>query len=339
MSEVLLSIIMPTYNNEKTILSAISSVCMSNSTEFELIVINDGSTDGTESVIRSINDDRVKLINQENRGVSASRNIGISSSQGRYITFLDCDDLYVPDAINLLLKYIKENNFDLLSFGFYSEKISNNEVVKTTPNSISKRIKVDTAQAEDTIRYFFESSHILLQAVWNKVFKKEIIESNDIKFDEDMSCYEDFTFVLNYLEHTNTIIFLDNILYKYCYYSESNVLEKRKGLDLTNNVSVCYKGFIDVCNKFHYSEEFKNYMNAVFLENWVFVSRKYFMKNKVYSKKERKKAFNAFMNDEIFNCFKDSYLNNMRFYRILFKLNDLGLRNATYCLYKHKLIK
>lgn len=104
-----ISVIIPAYNAEKTILSTINSVLNQTFSDFELIIINDGSTDSTLNVANSVEDSRIKVLNYENGGVSEARNRGVKLSRGSLITFLDADDLWTADKLELQLKALKEN--------------------------------------------------------------------------------------------------------------------------------------------------------------------------------------------------------------------------------------
>jgi glycosyltransferase involved in cell wall biosynthesis len=105
----LISVILPVYNGEKTLRETIQSVLNQTFTDFELIIINDGSQDSTLEIISSIHDSRIKVFSYPNSGVSASRNRGISHGMGEYITFIDADDLWTPDKLEKQLKVLQEN--------------------------------------------------------------------------------------------------------------------------------------------------------------------------------------------------------------------------------------
>lgn len=103
------SVVIPAYNAEKYLLDAINSVLRQTYTEFELIVVDDGSTDSTAEILSNINDDRVLLIQRPNGGLAAARNSGIKAAKGEFVAFLDADDRWLPNKLsahNLVL----ENN-------------------------------------------------------------------------------------------------------------------------------------------------------------------------------------------------------------------------------------
>lgn len=127
------SIVIPLYNKEDFIESTIKSVLNQNFTDFEVIIINDGSTDNSENIVTSFNDDRIRILNQENRGLCASRNIGIRTAKGKFIAFLDADDLWTTDFLNTIYKLINTKNK-------YHVFATNVKLLhpKKTPNLIAK---------------------------------------------------------------------------------------------------------------------------------------------------------------------------------------------------------
>ncbi len=104
-----ISVIIPVYNGEKTIVNTLKSVLKQTFTDLELIVIDDGSQDSTLAVIDEIRDSRLKVFSFPNAGVSASRNRGLSKAKGEFISFLDADDLWTPDKLEAQLRALQEN--------------------------------------------------------------------------------------------------------------------------------------------------------------------------------------------------------------------------------------
>ncbi|MGA9379389.1 MAG: glycosyltransferase [Phormidium sp.] len=106
----LISVVIPVYNGEKTIKETIISVLSQTFRDFELIVINDGSQDRSLEIVSSVKDERLKVFTYPNAGLSASRNRGISLASGKYISFIDADDMWTPDKLELQLKALQENS-------------------------------------------------------------------------------------------------------------------------------------------------------------------------------------------------------------------------------------
>lgn len=105
----MVSVIMPVYNNEKFVSQAVQSVLNQTISDLELIIIDDGSTDGTRNVIESFSDERIKYHYQENAGPGAGRNNGMSLSKGEFIAFIDSDDMYKPNKLERQIEFLKEN--------------------------------------------------------------------------------------------------------------------------------------------------------------------------------------------------------------------------------------
>lgn len=108
----LVSIIMPSYNTGKFIQETINSVKNQTYNNWELIIVDDGSTDNTDEVVRAIKDDRIKYIkNKVNKGAAISRNIALREAKGRWIAFLDSDDLWKEDKLEKQIKFMEDNNY------------------------------------------------------------------------------------------------------------------------------------------------------------------------------------------------------------------------------------
>lgn len=139
----MLSIIIPVYNGEKYIESAIKSVLKQPYRNLEIVVVNDCSTDKTKVIVEkmSAEDDRIRLINQSsNKGVSSARNKGIAESCGEYIVFLDCDDVWLPGVITDEKMHVLDcEQYDIVSFGYYetNENITRGKLISTADGVIS----------------------------------------------------------------------------------------------------------------------------------------------------------------------------------------------------------
>lgn len=122
----LVSIIMPAYNAQEFIDEAIESVILQTYNNWELIIINDGSTDNTQQIANRYvaQDARVKLINQANQGETASRNNGIKAATGEYIAFLDSDDFYFPNYLKKMIAAFEQSDCDLIQCGYVFERVA-----------------------------------------------------------------------------------------------------------------------------------------------------------------------------------------------------------------------
>ena len=114
----IISVIIPVYNGEKTIIETIESVLKQTFTDWELIIINDGSTDQTLDIVNRIQDSRIQVVSYPNAGLSASRNRGIAKARGEYISFIDADDLWTADKLEFQLKALEENPQAVLAYSW-----------------------------------------------------------------------------------------------------------------------------------------------------------------------------------------------------------------------------
>lgn len=142
------SIVMPTHNDEKFVKDTITSVLNQSFDDFELIIIDDNSTDETADIIKTFSDKRIKLIvNENNRGAAFSRNVGLSLATGEFIAFLDGDDRWYPDKLKLQLQFMEENNyvFSYTDYELIDEENNKMGIYYTGPMKVSYRkfVRID----------------------------------------------------------------------------------------------------------------------------------------------------------------------------------------------------
>lgn len=179
-----ISVIMPVYNSEKYLYEAINSILRQTFKNFELILVDDGSSDSSGDICDYYKkvDSRVKVIHQSNRGISSARNIGILNSVGRYITFADNDDLYKDRFLEDNFKILEKCNADLVKFSI--------KYIDIDEQGNKKEIyKYELQDREYTPKSISENYEELKRAgvftfVWNMIVKREVIIDNNIIFDE-----------------------------------------------------------------------------------------------------------------------------------------------------------
>ena len=207
--KVKISVIVPIYNVEKYLDRGIRSILNQTFKNFELILVNDGSTDNSLSICDKYkrNDKRVKLINKDNEGVSASRNLGIKISTGEFIMFVDPDDELEEDAIEYLYSLIQSYNADIAC---YKMKTYKNNILNSNIN-IDEEIRV--YYAEEIIREQANKG-VFLHSSCNKLYSKSVV--NDTRFNENIRYAEDALFNFNILSDSNVVVMSN--LQKYNYY-------------------------------------------------------------------------------------------------------------------------
>lgn len=231
--KVILSIIVPVYNTAKQLRRCLDSIVTQLNDQVEVILINDGSTDNSVSIIRDYMEryNQLKLYDKPNEGVSASRNIGLKVACGQYVSFVDSDDYVEKDYISKMFANIKRMELDKLDcmvFGFYRRVDENCSEISPIVRKDEKEVIKD----------------ILVQkynAPWNKIFKKSIIDKYKLKFPCTMKTSEDLFFLLAYVEHGCKIgVTNDCYIYNYCD-NPCGTVNSAKEQNLVDTVRIYHK--------------------------------------------------------------------------------------------------
>ncbi|MGN9056326.1 glycosyltransferase family 2 protein [Bariatricus sp. HCP28S3_A7] len=207
------SVVVPVYNAEKNIRATIESVRGQSYENWELILVNDGSTDGSGDICNEYagRDARIKPFHRENVGVSRSRNFGIETATGDYIIFLDSDDLLVPDALEAYDKKLSAHPVDLIISGYTQHFIDKAQLQDIIPQSDWCGSK-DRFMQEKFKELFFKW---LLHSPWSKVFRRDLLVQHGIRFCEEFSIYEDIEFVLQTINRAQEIAVQAKKVYTY----------------------------------------------------------------------------------------------------------------------------
>lgn len=207
-----ISIVLPVYNAEKSIENAIQSVLQQSYTNYELIVVDDGSIDRTSEVIKKYSsEERVRIIKKSNGGVSSARNIGINRAKGDYLMFLDSDDRLMDNCLTRLVEYIENyKEADLIIFGWKEEGSSN-----TIRKVADKSIFVDVVESiERIIKTDFGCGG---GYPWNKLWRVNAIKNKDIipAFNEKLILCEDKEWTVRLLLNCKRVLLIPDVLYIY----------------------------------------------------------------------------------------------------------------------------
>ena len=211
-----ISIIVPAYNAEKYIKTCLESLVNQTKKEIEIIVVNDGSTDKTEKIIKSFKDDRIKYYKNTNHGIGYTRNFGIDKSNSDYIMFVDSDDYLRKDACDILYDKITNEYLDLVICDFY--RVYDTKVEEDRLISFKNTNLMDTPNLLSDINL----------SPWNKIYKSSLIKDNNIRFNEELK-YEDTPFVATILDKAKMIGKVDECLNYYVIHevSETTVRDRR----------------------------------------------------------------------------------------------------------------
>ncbi len=205
------SIIIPVYNAQGVIERCVNSVLRQDFSDFELIIADDGSTDGSAAIIDRLaaSDSRIRVIHKANTGVSDTRNKAIEAARGEYVQFADADDWMVPEATGALAGAMDGSGAGMVISDFF----------RVVGNRTSHKGSIDEEgliSREDFAEQMARSpADFYYGALWNKLFRKEIIDQYGLRMDENLQWAEDFIFNMEYILHIETVYVLRVPLYYY----------------------------------------------------------------------------------------------------------------------------
>lgn len=236
-----LSIILPVFNGEAFIRRTIQSVIEQRLKNWELIVVNDGSTDQSEAIISEFStlDARIIKISQENKGLSAARNTGYLKATGQYIVFLDADDYVEPNYYKELVASTEKSGADFVVSGYIRDFVQRNGDIKSCPLIFDKkflRLRYDKEQLiKSCSQMYFYNVYI---HVWNKIYRHDFLLENGILFDETIRYAEDVPYNIKCLKCARHIQFLDIAGYHYVCHQAERLTGKWKESLLEDNARV-----------------------------------------------------------------------------------------------------
>ena len=213
----MISVIVPIYNAEQYLHRCIDSILAQSYTDFELLLIDDGSKDDSGAICDAYaaKDSRVRVFHKENGGVSSARNLGLDHAQGEYVTFCDADDYVAPDWLAAYRKAMAEN-VDLAIQGYYSIE---------GENTIEKSLQPNQGTGVEVKRQLITSlfSQEVYYYLWVKLFRRDLIETHHIRFDEQSILGEDTQFISKYLEFAVSFKCIDSLGYYYILPSQKKI--------------------------------------------------------------------------------------------------------------------
>ena len=239
MDSVFFSVIVPIYKTEKYLAKCIDSVLCQDFNDYELILINDGSPDGSLAIAEAYSvryPDKIKLISQQNSGSGAVRNAGLKAAVGEYIIFIDSDDYVSPGMFSAVHKRLSETDADVCMIGI--------NYVNEQYKSITLRSEFDTDRdivyAQDVPYLFAQDSYI-----WDKICRRTVFTDNGIVF-PDRAWYEDFCFILKVFLHINKLTYIKEYYYNYLQRNGStmhnaNVERNKDMLDMVRSIIDYYQ--------------------------------------------------------------------------------------------------
>ncbi len=215
----MISIIIPVYNAEKYVSDTLDCVLNQTYQDFELILVNDGSKDGTAKIVEeyACRDDRIRVFTQKNSGPSVARNYGINVSRGDWIYFMDSDDTIAANMLECLIA--NSQSADVVVTGV-RRTIEGRQGADSSCDLKLENRYIDTRNHSDFGKFLYETimspaRGVFFYYIWNKLIRSSIIKDHDIRFNEEMSYGEDFFFMCDVYKSVESIRIISDILYFY----------------------------------------------------------------------------------------------------------------------------
>lgn len=224
MDTPIVSIIVPVYNVETYLHRCVDSILKQTFTSFELLLVDDGSTDGSGRICDDYasSDSRIVVIHKENGGVSSARNVALDRACGKYVCFIDSDDWIEACYLETIVRQVK--GYDILFFGFSMD----------SKNEDSLRLSVGEIRAKGALErdrcllhlMHNKLGHNLMGYTWDKVFRRDLIEKNKLRFLEHVHFGEDEIFTLAYCLKAHFLKVMPNVIYHYWQRPDSLIHQK-----------------------------------------------------------------------------------------------------------------
>ncbi len=302
-SKIEVSIIVPAYNVEDYIEKCIDSILNQSYKNFELLIIDDGSSDNTADICKAyLKDKRIKLICQKNSGVSNARNKGINMAKGKYIAFIDADDELAENYIEKMLKTLEATKSEMTCCS-YSKDIEEMKNNNEQENYILSSAEFISQITKNNLEECY---------IWNKLFIRDIIIKNNIFFEENIIIWEDMLFLLKYILKIKKISTLKSILYYYrtrensavnCNESIKKIECKVKVLEEIMKLSIDNENFVKLVKRKYINNLINLLFKSLKEKN---LSKENYKKNLEKVKKVRKEIKPSLKNDikYFYLCFK-----------------------------------
>lgn len=246
----LISIIVPVYNAEKTLKVCVNSIINQTYTNWELLLIDDGSSDDSKSLCDeyAIKDYRIKVLHKDNGGVSSARNLGLDNAKGEWVTFVDSDDNLIPKALDINWEEAKE---DLIIFSYCIKNKNRIEKVNLSTTQLNSK---------EQLKYFYENNVYkqILKVPWSKLYRTKKI--GRLRFDTNIRVGEDFLFNLQFLLKIQSCKLYSKVFYMY---NENEVFFYKK-YQMSVNDSIY------VMSRLFYAYRLLNIKSSNF-ERWLFL--------------------------------------------------------------------
>ncbi len=271
------SVIIPVYNCADRLHISVESIFQQTYGDFELILVNDGSTDNSLDICNEYasKDCRVKVLNQKNSGPSVARNTGLKYVSGEYVVFCDADDCLEKEALEKIIKEIRNNDdkCDIVFYGYYDSAMENGSIIKRNKHTYNHSVfNSNTALKE---KYNDLNNISFTYPVWNKAYRLQFVKESKAEFPVGVNIAEDYIFNLKLYTKAERTIVMSEWLYNYIQHSGSITTKFQESK--INSAEYVYEYAVKVMEKWNpnmvncihnaYLKDISVYINNMFNSN------------------------------------------------------------------------
>lgn len=326
-----ISIVIPAYNASSFIKDAIGSAQNAGFPKLEIIIVNDGSTDNTESIILSYEKKnteacQIKIINQKNKGVSIARNVGIQNATNPWIMFLDADDWLLPNIFSKLKNLPKDGDVYIFSFISQNNRFFSINTSNQKENFFSFDNKTKSEILQWTLGYCDTASPsgISFQSSWATIYKKSTIQEKNIVFPKGIINGEDMLFRLAFFEKCNKCYCVNYPIY--AYYNNPQSVTNRYKPEIVQNSQLFFDKLNPIINR--HPELIHQYYRIIINNFFLEMDHFLFHKNNPLKTKEKYRIFRMLVN-------KERYQNSFAFLDCYWKKVSIIKRTIYHAMHHH----
>lgn len=324
------SVIIPIYNCEDSLLRCIESILNQTYPDWELILVDDGSTDGSFSLCEAYSkkDGRILVIHQENAGQGSARNNGMQTATGDYIVFCDADDFYEENALEIFVNTAEREKMPDLIIGGYREFRLTDDNSTTSMNE-NKPLHF-YVNAFDDIRdaYLPLKRQGLLNAPWGKAYKTKVIVDNHVVFPDYSRC-QDVFFNIDFYKNLRTIVVVESVLYNFNVHDKEKQTKKFPSNMFEIHKAVSLKVYNTVAEWNRLDREAEKYLNQCYINGLFVLLRVNYQNQWKRNKIKCRELSQKMLNDEltIRSCRTVPYGTTNKIIRLVVKSRSVTLVN------------
>lgn len=327
------SVVIPMFNVENFLDKCLNSIIVQTYKKLEIIVVDDGSSDGSVSIVREKQkkDSRIVLLKNPSKGVSSARNHGLLAANGKWVMFCDSDDWIEDDLIERLVVLAEEHDLDYVGSGFCEDYFNGDDLYETKKYGVSEQIIGDRDTFPLDIGYVFRCKRLLIATPCVKIFKKDLLIGQKLLFNESSVYGEDFEFNLKALCQIQRYGFIPVEHYHYKNQIGVGSVDKIKKTDIVSEVDYIFDAADKLSSRYR-NTDLEYQLRDCLFDLYKLSIRKMLSEN---NRKQRDIILDHLMVSQGFEALSSSY----NIFRILKKLYSMHLNPLVYFVIKNKLFK